>query len=1461
MVLEGLEGQKRHRKMGKPYLKLLLAAMTILLNSMYINAEIYSGICGFVMNYTLNTETGELIITGSGDMSSYSPGEQTCPWISYREFIKNIVVSEGISSIGNWAFYQCTNLASVTLPSSLKSIGNSAFEGCANLESIILPSNLADIGKSAFANCSNLSSINLPSSITRINLGTFSRCTKLESIEISEGVTIIDQQAFADCSSLISIKFPYTLSSIGMQAFVNCSSLKEFTLPRSLTEIGIGAFENCASIVSVDIPDGIKEISHSVFKGCLSLTSITIPKTITTIGTSAFEGCSSLSSIIIPSSVETIYDNAFKGCTNLPVIDNIQYADTYLVSVTDKTLDSYSIKEGTRFLGNESFANCNSIVSIIIPENVSRIGERAFANCRLLKSVKIPERIAYIASTAFDGCYSLPEVNNAKYAGNCLVSSTNKKITSCEILEGTTFIMPRAFINCNKLVSVKIPSSVRVIGSEAFYGCQSLSQIELPHDLTEVEYRTFCGCSNLSSIEIPVGVKNIGSEAFNGCSSLQKVNILSDMLTIGEQSFNNCSNLYDINLPHSLKDIASGAFAGCSSLSSISIPESVEHIGTSAFSGCITLVSIRIPESVKELGYNVFDRCSNLNSITIENGNDSLFINERLYSNEFYSSENIPLQDIYLGRNIVPLKTESGKLFSPFGNTQSLISITIGHCVTKLDLTLFYGCNEISSITFEDGDGDLFLSRGFIGPLQSFQSLYVGRNVELNGRLNIPTSFALTISDRVTSLSGLFAGCEGLEKIEIPESVSSIGMNTFSDCKSLSHLYIPNSVKSIGSRAFSQCSALSSIHLPEQLDRIGPYLFWDCINLCSVEIPNNVSEICYAAFQGCKSLNKVFIPKSVKRMQELAFYDCVSLDSIIFEDGRDTLFFEKQSSDYPHPSFANCPVKYIYLGRNLSSLDVPPFSFGKLDTEISLTIGRSICGINNTDVSSFKKFITSAFIPNNIESIDATTFESCNKLKIIHIEDGDNPLNMDGVTFYNSPITSLYLGRDIANNQESPFVKNREGLRKVTIGPKVSELSDKLFWGHSGLESVKMSEGLKKIGAMAFYGCDGLTELEIPGSVVEISEQAFDLCRGIKKVSILDGAETLNFTTTNPNTLNNSFINSPLEQIYVGRDFNFYETSPFEHSETLSRITLGSKLKSIPSKAFLLCPNLLDVYAYSEDVPKTGDFLFTESYLGNARLHIPEASYKAYHEKSPWNKFGRLFAIVSDVEEKEVFKIVFMLDGETYAEDVELEGNMTSSLESPEREGYTFSGWEGLPEKMPAENVTVTGTFTVNTYNLTYILDDEEYKTISVEYGSDIESEVPERDGYTFSGWEGLPEKMPAENVTVTGTFTINQYTITYIIDGEVFYTESIDYGSKIEPPITPERNGYDFAWEDYPETVPANDVIIYGSYTTGIARIMADRKVAGIYSMDGKRLSRLQRGVNIIRLKDGTVKRVIIKE
>ena len=227
------------------------------------------------------------------------------------------------------------------------------------------------------------------------------------------------------------------------------------------------------------------------------------------------------------------------------------------------------------------------------------------------------------------------------------------------------------------------------------------------------------------------------------------------------------------------------------------------------------------------------------------------------------------------------------------------------------------------------------------------------------------------------------------------------------------------------------------------------------------------------------------------------------------------------------------------------------------------------------------------------------------------------------------------------------------------------------------------------------------------------------------------------------------------------------------------------------------------------------------------------------------------------------YKLTYVVDGEVYKSyDIEYGSTITPEAE-PTKEGYTFSGWSTIPTTMPAYDVTITGSFTKGAYKLTYMLDGVVYKTLSYDYGDAITPEpAPVREGYTFSGWSEIPATMPAHDVTVSGTFSINSYKLTYMIDDKVYKETMYEYGATIVPEPQPEGDYETFEWLGLPQTMPAHDVVVNASYTiTGIIEmLMSQQQNIRIYSPNGKMLDKPQKGLNIIHYSDGTTQKVVSK-
>ena len=264
----------------------------------------------------------------------------------------------------------------------------------------------------------------------------------------------------------------------------------------------------------------------------------------------------------------------------------------------------------------------------------------------------------------------------------------------------------------------------------------------------------------------------------------------------------------------------------------------------------------------------------------------------------------------------------------------------------------------------------------------------------------------------------------------------------------------------------------------------------------------------------------------------------------------------------------------------------------------------------------------------------------------------------------------------------------------------------------------------------------------------------------------------------------------------------------FYGCSSLTSITISKGVTSIGTYAFYCC-NLKDVYCYTETVPTTDGKAFASSGHMNATLYVPSTAVVSYKSTYPWSNFGTIVSLTK-------YNLVYIVDKTEYKK-YEIEYGRSITAEAfPVKEGHTFSGWSELPDTMPAKDVTVEGSFTVNRYRLTYMLDGEEYSVDSIAYGTElVQKETLTKEGYTFSGWSKIPETMPAHDVTVKGSFTVNRYKITYTVDGEEYATDSIAYGETIVLKETPTKEGYTFSgWNEVPETMPTQDVTVEGSFT-----------------------------------------------
>ena len=340
-------------------LALCLAMICSLLPPMTLTASAatYSGECGAEgdnLTWTLDTGSGVLTISGSGEMADFEEG--AAPWNEYCESITSIVFPAGLTGIGWNAFSGCTGLTALNLPGSLQTIGGFAFYGCTGITGVTIPTSLTLLGEYAFSR-TGVTAVTIPGNLTGTGDGVFADCANLTGVTIQNGVTGINAYAFKGCANLTELSLPNTLLAIDQEAFRDCTGLTGVSFPGSLETIGEKAFYGCTGLTGLSLPTSLTRLGRRAFYGCSGLTSLNLPGSLLTVPEFAFFGCTGLTRLTLPEGMENLEESAFEGCTGL----------------TELTIPS-----SLTSIGWYAFLNCPAMSSVTIPETVTEVGGKAF---------------------------------------------------------------------------------------------------------------------------------------------------------------------------------------------------------------------------------------------------------------------------------------------------------------------------------------------------------------------------------------------------------------------------------------------------------------------------------------------------------------------------------------------------------------------------------------------------------------------------------------------------------------------------------------------------------------------------------------------------------------------------------------------------------------------------------------------------------------------------------------------------------------------------------------------------------------------------------------------------------------------------------------------------------------------------------------------------------------------------
>lgn len=511
--------------------------------------------------------------SGDFEYEVISEEDKTCAIIGYTGTAADLEIPQDIdgysvTTIGDYAFEDCTSLVNVTVPAGITTIGDGAFWDCASLANInvsadntaytsvdgvlfskdmidllqypignarteyAIPDGVINVANYLFWGCTTLKNLIIPGSVAVIGVDALWRCLSLENINVSA-----DNKVYASVDGVLFNKdktellqypvgnkrteysIPNGVTSIADYSFPECTSIESITLSDSVISIGEMAFPACSSLKSVELGSGVKAIGDYAFAWCEALTDVKIPYGVTTIGEFAFDSCTSFANITFPDSVTSIGQNVIWGTAYYKDEANwendVLYVDHHLITSKSTINGDYVIKDGTKTIANSAFSNCESLENITIPNSVVFIGQFGFYRCSSLKNVTIPDSVLSIDYRAFASCESLENV---------------------VIGAGVTYIEEGAFRSCKSLKNIEVSKD-----NSSF---TSVDGVLFNKDKTELlKYPT--GSSN-TTYTVPDSVTTIGYRAFDYSASLESIVIGAGVTHIGENAFKNCTALKDV---------------------------------------------------------------------------------------------------------------------------------------------------------------------------------------------------------------------------------------------------------------------------------------------------------------------------------------------------------------------------------------------------------------------------------------------------------------------------------------------------------------------------------------------------------------------------------------------------------------------------------------------------------------------------------------------------------------------------------------------------------------------------------------------------------------------------------------------------------------------------------------------------------------------------------------------------
>jgi hypothetical protein len=1064
----------------------------------HIGTDAFSGCTGITtlvipINVTFGTDAfrgcvdiSDITLTGTGAGNNFLTGYTRTPWYMSNVPALTVTLDENITSIGDYTFYGCENIISISL-AGVMIIGDNAFNGCIGLTTLIMQAD-ADIGTDSFYGCVNISDVTLKGTGTTKSMSASHEKTPWYISTVDELTVTLDDD----------------ITGIGEFVFYGCENLLNINLG-NIISFGANSFSGCVKLKTIDLSN-VDAIGENAFFGCIGFETM-IVRISTLEGTNIFDGCVNISDLTLIGSGST---GTFKPTTAASTIWSLSTADTLKITLI-----------GITEIGDYTFYGCENLTSINL-ENIASIGSYAFQDCVGLTTIKMQMNVS-MSTGAFSGCTAVSDVTltgtgtrdfGSIYGSMPWNISTAEELT-VTLSEGITGISDSMFNGCENLVSITMPG-VTTIGSYAFNGCSKLKGMNSADGktadltgVTRIGIYTFQGCVTLTTVYMPdvvnaydlglnafsgcVGLTTmtmhisvIGANAFSGCTALSDVTLtgngdivnfdsstytntpwgsstaaeltvtLGDDITgIGNYLFYNRSNLVSITMP-GVTSIGASAFYDCTGLKTLNMPL-VDTLGTDAFYQCTGLTTVTMRISVTA-GGSVFAGSDGVSDITLTGDGSEWGTSSTNYQDTLWYVSKVPELTVTLDENITVIGEYA------FYLCNNLVSITMPG-VTTIENHAFYGCSKLETVDLSKVEeiGEY----AFYG-CSKLKEAYM--------------PLAETISENA------FSGCFGLISVYMPVA-ETISDHAFSSCSGLTVVDMP-SVTKIGDYAFYNCTGLISVDM-ELAEEIGEYAFSGCTSLTVVDMPS-VTVIGGNAFSSCTELTEI-IMLSVTKIGDDVFAGSMKISSITISPDNKEFFVE----DNAFASKTNERL-IMFLGRDLMTYTVPKSI--KIIGGYAFQDCVNLVSIDMTSVLTIEGYAFSGCIglmtvETSAETIGNNAFYMCTGLTSVSMPDAI----MIGGSAFSECENLLQVSMPSVTTIGNRAFYGCAGLTAIDLSI-VETVGDGAFQGCIGLTSVSMPDATT-IGTNAFSGCGNLLQVLMP-SAKSIGEFAFSECIGLTTVSM-----------------------------------------------------------------------------------------------------------------------------------------------------------------------------------------------------------------------------------------------------------------------------------------------------------------------------------------------------------------------